>query len=626
MQLKKELGTLDVFCISTGAMISSELFLLPGLAYAQVGPSVIVCYLLAGVLAIAGLLSQAELATAMPKSGGTYFYVMRSMGPGVGMAYGLITVLALVLKSAFALVGFGIVLRAVLLQFDLDFNTRAITVILCLVFLTLNAAGAREAVRLQIALVFCIIAMLLIYVFVGLPHIQLQNYAYDDPVSFISVFSTAGFVFVSYGGLLKVASIAEEIKNPGRSLPLGMVLSLIVVAVIYAIVLFVTIGLLGGEQLVNSTTPISDGAAISMGMTGWYLLAIAGFMAFSTASNAGIMAASRYPLALSRDDLLPEFLGRINEKFKTPHNSIVLVGIIILIALFLDLNILVKFASSVLILTFIFSCLAVVILRESRLQNYQPSFRSPLYPWVQIIGTLGFVFFLVEMGWQTLLFSAVLIVIGLFLYWFFSRIKVTREYALLHLIERITSKELTDHSLETELKEIVRERDEILKDRFDHVIEDAIVLDIEKSITLDEMFQQVAEELSPRLHLSSEEIIRLLSAREEESSTVLNRFLAIPHIVIEGEKAFEILMVRCREGIVYSEAYPQVHTVFVLIGSKDERTFHLLSLAAICQIVQDIDFDDKWMNAKGVETLRDIVLLGKRKRHIAQTPSDPPSA
>ncbi|HUV36646.1 MAG TPA: amino acid permease, partial [Patescibacteria group bacterium] len=84
MKLKKELNLLDVFCFASGAMISSGLFILPGLAHARAGPAVFVSYVLAGLLAMTGMLSQAELVSAMPKAGGTYFYVRRTMGPAVG--------------------------------------------------------------------------------------------------------------------------------------------------------------------------------------------------------------------------------------------------------------------------------------------------------------------------------------------------------------------------------------------------------------------------------------------------------------------------------------------------------------------------------------------------------------
>jgi len=122
-ELKKELKLLDVYCIATGAMISSGLFILPGLAHALAGPAVVVSYLLAGLLAMTGMLSQAELVSAMPKAGGTYFYVARSMGPVVATINGLLEWLSIALKSAFALVGI-----AAFASFFLQVNAYAVAV------------------------------------------------------------------------------------------------------------------------------------------------------------------------------------------------------------------------------------------------------------------------------------------------------------------------------------------------------------------------------------------------------------------------------------------------------------------------------------------------------------------
>jgi len=280
----------------------------------------------------------------------------------------------------------------------------------------------------------------------------------------------------------------------------------------------------------------------------------------------------------------------------------------------LRLDILVEAASVVLILTNILSCLSVIILRESRLQNYQPKFRAPLYPWMQIAGIIGFGLLIFEMGTEALLITLLLIVGGLFVYWFYGRIRTTRQYALLHLIERITAKELTTHSLESELKEIIRERDEIIMDRFDEIIEKGSVLDIKQSTKLEDFFKLVADAMSPRLNVGSEELLKLLIEREQQSSTVLSPHLAIPHIIIEGQHKFEILIARCKEGIFFSENEPNVHAVFVIMGSKDERNFHLYSLAAIAQIVRDPQFEKKWAGAKNKDVLRDIVLLGERRR------------
>jgi len=610
MKLKKELNLLDVFCIASGAMISSGLFILPGLAHGQAGPAVVISYLLAGLLAMTGMLSQAELVSAMPKAGGTYFYVTRSMGPAVGTVDGLITWFSLSLKSAFALVGMA-AFTILIVNIDIHIVAPA----LCLIFVLINLIGIKGAGRTQILLVLGLLGVLLLYIVRGLPAIRIQYLEPFAPKGLAAIFSTAGFIFISYGGLLKVASIAEEVKDPGRVIPLGMIFSLLVVSLLYMLVVFVTSGVLGASELDHSLTPISDGAAVFMGQGGRVVLGIAAILAFVSTANAGIMAASRYLLASSRDGLLPEFLGKIHARFKTPHIAIFFTGVFIIVALFLKFRILVEAASTVLILTYIFSCLSVIVLRESRLQNYRPRFHCPLYPWIQIGGIIGFAFLLVEMGREALLVSSVLIAGALFVYWFYGRIRATREYALLYLVERITAKEITSHLLETELKEIIRERDDIIRDRFDRVIEQSIIMDIENRIKVEEFFELVAQAMSQKIMVPPALIFRKLMDREKGSTTAISPSVAIPHVIIEGEHKFSILLARCREGIVFSKDAPKVEAVFVLIGTKEERNFHLRALAAIAQIVQDPHFEKKWMAAKSKEALRDIVLLGERRRH-----------
>ena len=609
MKLKKELNLLDVFCIASGAMISSGLFILPGLAYAQAGPAVFVSYFLAGLLAMTGMLSQAELVSAMPMAGGDYFFAARAMGPAVGTVNGLLIWFSLCLKSAFALVGMA-AFTVLIVKLDIHI----IALFFCLIFIAINLLGIRKASITQVILVLGLFAILILYIAYGLPEINVHHFESFAPKGLAAIFSTAGFVFISYGGLLKVASVAEEVKDPGRIVPLGMILSLLVVSIFYMLVVFVTTGVLRPDQLSGTLTPISNSAAIFMGTWGQILLSIGAILAFVSTANSGIMAASRFPLALSRDGLLPGFLKRINARFKTPHFSIMVTGIFMMISLFLKLDILVKAASAVLILTFVFSCLSIIILRESRLQNYQPSFHAPLYPWLQIAGIIGFGFLLACVGMQTLIACLILIVSGFFVYWFYGRIRTSREYALLHLIERVTAEELTTHSLETELKEIIRERDDIIKDRFDHIIERCHVLDLDEGMSMEAFFKMVADSLAADLQMKQDALYHLLMEREKSSSTVLNPGLAIPHNIIQGEHTFDILIARCRKGILFSESTPSVHAIFVLLGTMDERNFHLRALAAIAQIVQDPHFEKKWMQAKGKEALRDIVLLGKRLR------------
>jgi APA family basic amino acid/polyamine antiporter len=609
MKLKRELGLIHIFCIATGAMVSSGIFILPGLAYAKAGPAVILCYFLAGLLSLPGMLSLAEMITAMPKAGGDCFTVIRSMGPSVGSVAGLLSWFSLSMKSAFALIGMSIF--TVLL---VDINVHLIAVLFCLAFLFINLIGIKEAGTTQVFMVVGLLLIIVLYIITGLPSVKVNNLSPFAPKGLASVFFTTGFVFVSYTGLLKIASVAEEIKNPTRNIPLGMVLSLSIVMLLYAFMVFVTTGVLEADKLSHSLTPISDGAEVFLGTSGKIVLSIAAILAFLSTANAGIMTAARSLIPLSQDGLLPAFFGKINSRFGTPHNALIVTGLFIILSLFLRLEILVEAASVVLILTNLLSCTSVIILRESRIHNYQPNFRAPLYPWLQIIGIVGFGFVIFEMGSEALLISCLLIVVAIFVYWFYGRIRANREYALLHLIERVTAKELTSYSLESELREIIRERDVIVKDRFDTIVEKCTVVDIPEPVSLEEFFNQVADVMSNRLKMNPSFLFDLLIQREKETSTVLNPHLAIPHIIIDGENTFEILLVRAQKGIRFSGQHPNVQTVFVLVGTRDERNFHLRALSAIAQVVQAPDFEKKWLSARSPQELRDIVLLGTRRR------------
>lgn len=609
MKLKKELAFFDVFCIATGAMISSGLFILPGLAHERAGTAMVLSYLCAGLLAMTGMFSVIELSTAMPRAGGDYFFITRSMGPAVGTVSGLLSWLALTLKSGFALIG-----MAAFTQMLVPIDIHIVAIVLCLFFVAVNLVGVKAVGRLQSFLVAGLLILLILYIIRGAGAVDVNLLVPFAPNGATAIFSTAGFVFVSYGGLLKVASISEEIHNPGKNIPLGMIISLLVVSVFYCLVVFITAGTVESATLNKSLTPISDGAHVFMGKPGRIALDIAAILAFISTANAGILSASRYPLALSRDELVPGVFSRINARFKTPHISILTTGGAMIVFLLFPLKILVEAASTVLILTYLLSSLSIIVLRESGVQNYRPQFRAPLYPWPQIIGIIGFCFLIFEMGIESIVISLILIVLGSFSFWFYGRIRATRESALLHLLARITAKELSSRQLESELRDIIKERDDITKDRFDEVVEQCRIIDLDRSPSMEELFQLLADEAAQRLPVKASQIYDLLIQREQESSTVITPFLAIPHIIVDGEKIFDLIIIRCTEGIRFADN-PNVRAVCALIGSRDERNFHLRVLSSIAQIVQNPRFEKRWMAAHSIEGLRDLILLGERRRY-----------
>jgi len=617
--LKKQLGLLDVFCVASGAMVSSGLFVLPALAYAKAGPAVILSYLLASLFVIPSVLSKAELTTAMPRAGGTYFFVERSLGPAFGLFGGMAGWFSLALKSAFAIVGMAVLIEVVLqmvspIEFS-RFHIKAIAVVCCIGFCALNTVSVKHTSKFQIVLVVALLVILAGFVFLGTPAVEPARYSGFMQKGWLSVFATAGLVFISFGGLTKVASISEEVTQPGRNLPLGMILAWAVVSLLYVTVIAVTVGVVDGAELPKSYAPISLAASKFAGTGGFAFLSLAAIAAFITTANGGILAASRCPMAMSRDRLLPPFLARISTRFKTPHLSIGLTGGFMIVAIvFLDIEALVKTASTLMIILFILANASVIIMRESKIQSYRPQFKSPMYPYIQIFAVISYGALVIDMGKVPLLICAAFVIFSATWYVLYVSKRVRRASAAMHIVTRVTDKQLESVTLEDELRDILLERDQIIEDRFDLLIKKCEILDIKGRRKAEKVFRKAAHILSERLGSDEYVLYEKFLHREAEGSTVIQPGLAIPHIIVEGENKFDILVVRAVDGVEFSTAPDPVRTIFILAGSRDERNYHLRALMAIAQIAQEPDFEKQWLTALGTDQLRNLLLLSKRKR------------
>ena len=617
--LKKELGLLDVFSVASGAMISSGLFILPAIAFSKAGPAVVLSYFLASVLVIPSVLSKAELATAMPRAGGTYFFVERSLGSLWGLFSGLANWFSVALKSAFAVVGMAILIE-VLLQMALpvqlsEWHLKMIASLCCLFFTVLNIVSVKHTSRLQIFLVAAMLIILGLFVVSGARAVEAVRYEGFLEKGWPAVLATAGLVFISFGGLTKAASIAEEVKQPGRNLPLGMILAWLVVTVFYLAVILITVGVVNGEDLAVSNIPISLAASKFMGRWGFAILALAAIAAFVTTANGGILAASRYPMAMSRDQLLPPLLAKVGQQFKTPHISILFTGAFMIASIvLLDIEVLVKTASTLMIILFILVNASVIIMRESKIQSYRPKFKSPLYPYIHIFAIISYSVLIVDMGKVPLLICAGFV--GLSAAWFglYVSKRVSRASAAMHIVERVTDREMKTVTLENELRDILLERDDIIEDRFDQLIKGCEILDIRGRKSAEEVFRQAAGILAARLATDEFVLFEKFLHREAEGSTVIEPGLAIPHIIVEGEKKFDVLLIRAVDGIDFPHAPDPVRTMFVLVGSKDERNYHLRALMAIAQIAQEKNFEQRWLAARDTAAIRNLILLSTRKR------------
>ena len=617
--LKRHLGLLEVFSVAAGAMISSGLFVLPALAYSKAGSGVVMAYFLASILIIPSVLSKAELATAMPRSGGTYFFVERSLGPIGGLFTGLAGWFSLALKSAFAIVGMALICEVILENFfAVDFsewNIKILAVLCCLVFAGLNAVSVKHTSKLQDVLVGLLLVILAVFVVLGAPRVDVMRFEGFLSKGFGTILATSGLVFISFGGLTKVAAIAEEVERPGRNIPLGMISAWLVVSVFYIAVITVTVGVLDGGELEGSSAPISLAARGFMGTAGFVILSLAAAAAFITTANGGILAASRSPMAMSRDQLLPAVLARIGYRYRTPHISIALTGAFMIGSIvLLDIEQLVKIASTLMIILFFLANASVIVMRESKIQSYRPRFKSPLYPWMQIFAMIAYAVIIVDMGALPLTISAAFFGLSTAWYFLYVRKRVSRASAVMHIVERVTDRQLRTVTLENELRDILLERDDIIADRFDHLVSKCRILDIAGQEPAEKVFRKASTILAERLGTEEFVLFEKLLHREEQTSTVIQPGLAIPHIIVEGHNKFDILLVRAKGGIIFPDTDEPVKTMFILVGSRDERNYHLRALMAIAQIAQEKDFEQKWLNARDIETLRNLILLSKRKR------------
>jgi amino acid transporter/mannitol/fructose-specific phosphotransferase system IIA component (Ntr-type) len=598
--LKKELTTFGLFAIATGAMISSGIFVLPSVAYKQFGPFVFLSYALAGILAFLGLLSFLELATAMPKAGADYFYTSRSLGPFVGTISGIFAWAAITLKSAFATVGLSIVLSAI---FGID--PFLVTLAFTIFFVGINILGVKVAANIQIVFVILMISTMILHSAKGLFQINIAHFSIPSKFSFLALLQGTAFVFVSYGGLIKSAALSEEAKNPTKDLPRGLIFAILFVTVLSTLYTFVIIGTLPKPQLETTLTPASDSAKIVWDEVGYFMITLASLLAFITTANAGIMSASRYLLALSRDHLLPPLFSVTSDKRGTPHFSLIFTGVTILLVITtLPLKYLVKFASATILMAYVLGSLAVIIFRESKIRTYNPKFKVPLYPYLPIFCILIFTFLFIETGTKAIEVIIGMLLVSILVYRFYGRLRAKKDFALLYVMKRILSEKDTEDLLEAELEEIIVHREEIPKYEFSNLIKSALVVDLNKPVEFSELTDIVLE----KIPFDKEESKKALMNYGKVDNFIINEYFALPHGIIQGESKFFMGIVRNNNGIIFKESGRKVVGAFYIVSSSDMREFYLKVLASIAERIRAQDFWIKWQRAKNSDDIRRLLL------------------
>lgn len=613
-RLSKQFRLFDVYAVATGATLSSGFFLLPGLAAVEIGPAIVLAYLVAAIPLIPAMLCIVELATAMPRAGGVYYFLDRTLGPMAGTVGGIGTWLALILKVAFALVGMG----AYLQLFFPDLEIRPIACGLAILLGVLNASGAKNSGSFQIFLVFGLLALLGYFIGGGLPKLNLTNFVGIYDVGAQSLLATAGLVYISYVGVTNAASLSEEVADPERNLPLGIFLALATAIVIYGFGTATMVGLVPADILAGDLTPVATAAHAGLGDIGALLLSVAALLAFTSVANAGTLSASRYPLAMSRDHLAPRVFQQIS-RLGTPLYAIAFsVGTIVAIILLLDPTGIAKLASSFQLLMFALVCLAVIVMRESRLASYDPGYRSPLYPWLQIFGILSAGLLISEMGVWSISFTFGLAVLSVLWFVGYGRKRVQRTGAIFHVFERLGQARY--EGLDHELRGILREKGLREEDRFEEIVARSLVIDLQEHMEFGEIVTRVSDWMGEQTHVEARDIERQLLDRTHIGSTPVTHGVGLPHLRIDDLEHPEMVFVRSRAGVHLQFIHPltgeeteaTLTAIFFLFSPDSDPSRHLRILAQIAERSDEESFAGEWQEAANDQELKETLLHNDR--------------
>ena len=432
-QMERSIGLAGVIIISLSAMLGSGLFVLPSLAGEMMGPGIWLAYILAAMVVLPGALSKSELSSAMPTSGGSYVFIERTYGPLLGTISGLGLWASFLLKAAFALIGFSAYLEVISYAIDTDINVQTLALVILVVIVIINILGIKKIKAFQAPIVGLSILML-----IGLCIAALFREDVDlaRPISngafgggLLGLAETAAFVFVAYAGVTKVAAIAGEVKEPGQNLPNGMLISLTMATILYAGVAYMLMATLPGEWWIGNDgsaieNPIYVFAKLVGGSKIAFVAAILAILTMISMALAGILAASRYLFGMGRDNLLPQIFEEVNATYETPHWPIIVTGLMMAFAiLWMDVSDVAKLASGFQIMIFIVVNSCVIILRKSHSDHewYQPSYRSPLYPFTQLFGIFAGLALVMVMGEKAYIGAGFAIAFGFILYYSYGK-------------------------------------------------------------------------------------------------------------------------------------------------------------------------------------------------------------
>ena len=466
-ELAKDLGLVSAMTIGIGTMIGAGIFVLPGVAANEAGPVVVVSFVVGGLIAMINAFSVSELGTAMPKAGGGYYYINKALGPMFGSVAGMGDWMGLAFASAFYCIGFGqYLVEFVGLPGFLFLNQIQVGALLAgLVFVGVNYIGAKETGGVQTVIVFILLSILTVFAIAGFTTFDYGTLVGTGGIApteagYGAILPATALVFVSFLGYAKIATVAEELKNPGRNLPIAIIGSVAIVTVIYAILVTVMLGVVPWSEL-SQSAPVAQVAEIAfpesialgpLGQLGGIatvaaaVMTLGALLATASSANASILASARINFAMGRDRIVTDWLNEIHPNYATPYRSIVVTGgliVVFIAALGQEIEVLAKAASVLHLIVYALLNAALIVFREADVPEYDPDFTVPLYPITPILGgvlSLGLVAFMDSIE---IALSAGFVIAAIVWYFVYARNETTQQGALSEYI-RNRGSELPD--------------------------------------------------------------------------------------------------------------------------------------------------------------------------------------
>ena len=417
-KLKRQLNLLQVIMLGTAGTIAAEIFVLTGHAAGIAGPDAVLAIIIGGVLSLSIALNYCELATTYPVTGGAMTYVKEGFGNNLLMfLVGSLDGLSSTFYAALSAVGFAYSLR-IFFPF-LPIIPVALGVIIIVGILHIQ--GISQVGKLQIVLGVFLLVVFSLYVILGLT--RSEGFSREIFLSGRVLFenqtiwanlgrmlTTVALIYNAYVGFEVIADDAEEIQNPNRNIPIGILVSLAVTTVIYTLVSLVTIGVVPFEALSGSETALTDAAKIFWPRVGVPLIGAAGIVATLTSINSAMLSATREAFTLSRDQVWPRSLSRLS-RWRTPSVAILFVVIISALITLIGIVDFLSFISSAGYMFVLFwASLAMIRLRK-KYPDIERPFKVPLFPLTPILAAVSGVLIVFFANPWALIFLGLVIVV-----------------------------------------------------------------------------------------------------------------------------------------------------------------------------------------------------------------------